>query len=330
MDWKRYGARMNKMKVKVGIIGAGNMGRNHVRLVRELNNEFEFVGVYEPDENRVFTLGLTDCCFGSMDELIEASDAVIIAAPSSLHKEIALKVASKGKHALVEKPIALSAEDAREIVDAFDRTNQILQVGHVERFNPVVLELEKIVKNEDVVAVHIERCSSMDRRISDTDVVYDLMIHDVDILVNGLMSGVELSSVYSQGVKVYSSYFMDYVESLFRFSNGVIGSIVSSRTTENKIRRIQLHCRHSFIDADLLNRTLTISRKTVYNLDVGYDPVYRQENIVEKVFVSNEEPLKAELKHFYKCITEGTAAKTSGKTAVRSVQVLDKIKEQLY
>ena len=99
----------------------------------------------------------------------DTCDAVIIAAPSSLHKKIALKVATAGKHLLVEKPIALSAEDAQEIVDAFADTEQVLQVGHVERFNPVVLELEKIINNEDVVAVHIERCSSMDRRISDTD-----------------------------------------------------------------------------------------------------------------------------------------------------------------
>lgn len=318
------------MRIKIGIIGAGNMGKNHIRLARELNNEFDFIGVYDPDEGRINTLGLSDYYFETEEALINAVDAVVIAAPSSLHKRIALKVAEAGKHLLVEKPIALSASDAQEVVDAFSGTTQVLQVGHVERFNPVVLELEKIIKNEDVVAVHIERCSSMDRRISDTDVVYDLMIHDVDILVNGLMSGAGITSIISQGAKVYSQHYMDYVESLLKFDNGVVASIVSSRTTESKIRRVQIHCRNSYIDADLLNRTLTISRKTTYNLDIGYDPVYRQENIVEKVFVSNEEPLRAELKHFHDCIVENKPAKTSGKTAVRSVAVLDTIKEQLY
>lgn len=318
------------MKVKVGIIGAGNMGKNHIRLAREMNNEFEFVGVFDPDKDRVKALGLSDCYFETEDELIEAADAVIVAAPSSLHKRIALKVASAGKHLLVEKPIALSAADGQEIVDAFADTKQVLQVGHVERFNPVVLELEKIVKNEEVVAIRIERCSPMDRRISDTDVVYDLMIHDVDILINGLMSDANVESVTSLGAKVYSEHFMDYVESMFRFDNGVIGSVVSSRTTENKIRRIQLHCKNSYVDADLLHRTLTISRKTAYTLDIGYDPAYRQENVVERVFVSNEEPLRAELKHFHNCIVESKAAKTSGRSAVKSVKVLDTIKEQIY
>lgn len=318
------------MRVKVGIIGAGNMGKNHIRLTREMNNEFEFMGVFDPDKNRIETLGLSDYYFETEDALIDAVDAVIVAAPSSLHRNIALKVAKAGKHLLVEKPISLSAEDAQEVVDAFADTKQVLQVGHVERFNPVVLELEKIVRNEDVVAVHIERCSPMDRRISDTDVVYDLMIHDIDILVNGLMPDANVSAIVSQGAKVYSENFMDYVESLFKFDNGVVASVVSSRTTESKIRRIQLHCRNSYIDADLLNRTLMISRKTTYTLDIGYDPAYRQENIVEKVFVSNEEPLKAELKHFHNCIEESKPAKTSGKSAVKSVKVLDAIKEQLY
>lgn len=318
------------MKVKVGIIGAGNMGKNHIRLAREMNNDFDFVGVFDPDENRINTLGLSDCYFKTEEELIEAVDAVIVAAPSSLHKRLALKVAAAGKHLLVEKPIALSAADGQEIVEAFANTKQVLQVGHVERFNPVVLELEKIVSNEDVVAVHIERCSPMDRRISDTDVVYDLMIHDVDILVNGLMSGANVESVTSLGAKVYSDKFMDYVESMFKFDNGVIGSVVSSRTTESKIRRIQLHCRNAYIDADLLHRILTISRKTAYTLDIGYDPAYRQENVVEKVFVSNEEPLRAELKHFHDCIEESKPAKTSGKSAIKSVKVLDTIKEQIY
>lgn len=318
------------MRVKIGIIGAGNMGKNHIRLTREMNSEFEFVGVFDPDKERVKTLGLSDCYFDSEEALIEAVDAVIVAAPSSLHKSIAIKVAAAGKHLLLEKPIALSAADGQEIVDAFANTKQVLQVGHVERFNPVVLELEKIVKNEDVVAVHIERCSPMDKRISDTDVVYDLMIHDVDILLNGLMADANVVSVSSLGAKTYSEKYMDYVESLFRFDNGVVGSVVSSRTTESKIRRIQLHCKSAYIDADLLHRTLTISRKTAYTLDVGYDPAYRQENVVERVFVSNEEPLRTELKHFHDCIEESKPAKTSGKSAVKSVKILDTIKEQIY
>lgn len=318
------------MSIKIGIIGAGNMGKNHIRLTREMTNEFEFAGVFDPDKERLQQLGLADKSFESELELIKNVDAVIIAAPSSLHKRIALICAQEQKHVLVEKPLALSCDDANEIVDAFSASGLVLQVGHVERFNPVVLELEKIIKNEEVVAVHIERCSSMDKRISDTDVVYDLMIHDVDILVNGLVRDAEVESIHSYGTKVYSDQYMDYVESMMRFDNGTIASVISSRTTENKIRKIYIHCKNSFIDADLLNRTLMICRKTTYNLDVGYDPVYRQENIVEKVFVSNEEPLKSELKMFHDCILNNCLPKTNGESAVKSIKLLDLIKNDLY
>ena len=318
------------MKVKVGIIGTGNMGKNHVRLVREMVNCFDFVGVYDPDKERIKDLGLENYAFTSEEELIEASEAVIIAAPSSLHKTIAIKVADKDKHLLVEKPIALSVSDAEEIITAFEDKNKVLMVGQVERFNPVILELEKIIENEELLGIHIQRCSSMDVRIKDTDVVYDLMIHDIDIVNNALLPNAEVQDIHAFGKKVYSENNMDYVECLMRFENGVIASVISSRATESKIRKIELHCQNAFIVADLLNRTLTISRKTVYNLNVGYDPVYKQENIIERVFVSNEEPLRAELKHFYDCIVNNTAPKTGGKDVAGSIAILDLIKGEIY
>lgn len=175
--------------IKVGIIGAGNMGKNHIRLTKEMHDIFDLCSVYDPDVKRLNDLLVTDIAALSEDELIDKCDAVIIAAPSSLHKRIALKAAKAGKHLLVEKPLALSAEDAKEVVDAYKGTDKVLMVGHVERFNSAVLELEKILENEEIVAVNIERCSSMDTRIQDTDVVYDLMIHDVDILLNAILPG---------------------------------------------------------------------------------------------------------------------------------------------
>ena len=318
------------MAIKTGIIGVGNMGKNHVRLLRQMNNEFDFIGAFDPDRNQIEKLGLTNCVYDSEDALIDACDAVVVAAPSSLHKNIALKVAEAGKHLLLEKPIALSAEDAEEILQAFEGKNLVFQVGHVERFNPVIIELEKIIKDERIIAIHMERCSSKDLRISDTDVVYDLMIHDIDILINGLVPGEDISKLRAFGTKVYSENYMDYVEAGFQFKSGVIASVISSRATENKIRKAYIHCENAFIEADLLNRSLNISRKTVFNLNLGYDPVYRQENIVEKVFISNEEPLRSELKCFYDGIGQLRTIKNSGKDAVRSVRVLDMIKKKIY
>lgn len=318
------------MRVKVGVIGAGNMGKNHIRLINEMNGLFELSGVYDPDIEVIQRLSLEKYATSNADDLIKKSEAVIIAAPSCLHKELAIKAANLNKHLLVEKPLALSQEDAQEICDKYKSLDSVLMVGHVERFNGAIIELEKILKEEKILAINMERCSSKDLRISDTDVVYDLMIHDVDILLHSLMQNKNIKEMSAYGRTSYSAKYMDYVQSLIKFEDDVIASIVCSRTTESKIRRMTIHCEKSFVDVDLLNKDIDIYRKTQFK-DVGEMPsAYRQESIVERVFVPNNEPLKVELKHFYDCIVEHALCKTDGDSAIESIRVLDDIKKKLY
>ena len=316
--------------LNIGVIGAGNMGKNHIRLTKEMHDKFNLCAVYDPDTERLRNLEVTDIAVSSENELIEKCDAIIIAAPSSLHKSIAMKVARARKHLLVEKPIALSVEDAQEIVDAFDGTGKVLMVGHVERFNSAVMELEEVIKNEEIIAINIERCSSMDTRIKDTDVVYDLMIHDVDILLNALHPGRKIKKISSVGTKVYSEKYLDYVETLMEFEGGVVASIISSRATEDKLRRIDIHCKDSFIKADLLTKCLSVLRSTRLESLSNFRAVYKKENITEKIYVPVIEPLREELKHFYSCIMEGKEARTSGAAAIKSMAVLDLIKRDIY
>lgn len=317
-------------KVKLGIIGIGNMGRNHVRLALEHDNSIDFVGIYDPDIDKVRTMDLEEQLFKDEESLLEAADAVIVAAPSSMHKRIGLLAAEKEVHLLMEKPLALSYEDAKEIVDAYKKIDKVLMVGHVERFNPAVVELEKIIENEELIAVEIDRCSPMDKRISDTDVIYDLMIHDVDILINSLNKKANVDSIKALGVTSYSEHYKDYVQALFSFENNVVASIVSSRATEGKIRSIRIHCKNACIEADLLHKTLSISRKTRYSLDIGYDPVYKQENITEEIFVPNVESLKSEQLHFLDCINNMKSPKTGGEESLKSLKALDLIKNKVY
>jgi predicted dehydrogenase len=318
------------MSVRLGIIGAGNMGKNHIRLATEMNNLFELTAVYDPDNARIQALNLEKIAANSVEDLLSKCEAVIIAAPSSLHKELAIKVAEAEKHLLVEKPLALSESDAQEITDRYLGTDCVLMVGHVERFNGAIMELEKILENEKIVAVNIERCSSKDLRISDTDVVYDLMIHDIDILLHSIMPNVRIKRISTSGRRVYSSQYVDYVHSVFNFENDVIASITCSRTTENKIRKMNIHCENSYIEVDLLDKSIHIYRRTQLK-DMGiFSSAYKQENIVEKVFVPINEPLKSELQHFYSCITGKTMCKTSGESALESISLLDTIKKVVY
>ena len=317
-------------KIKLGIIGVGNMGKNHVRLAHEHDAYIDFIGVFDPDSDRIKKMGLDDLAFDSEQQLMKAVDAVIVAAPSSMHKRLGLLAAENNCHLLMEKPLALSYEDGKELVEAFEKKDKVLMVGHVERFNPVITELEKAIKNEKVVAIEIDRCSPMDRRISDTDVIYDLMIHDVDILINSLVPNTVIENTHAVGTTSYSEHYKDYVQAVFKFENGAVGSVVSSRATEGKIRSIRVHCDKSCIEADLLHKSMEISRKTRYSLDVGYDPTYKQENIKEEIFVPNVESLKTEQLHFFECIRNHKEAKTNGASALRSLKVLDAIKEEVY
>lgn len=311
--------------IKIGVIGAGNMGRNHLRILKELNNDFEVVGFTDKDDNNInFAKEAYKIeYFANVLDLVKSVDAVVIATPSSLHKEIGLLVAENSIHALIEKPITLNGNDGYLLCEKFAKNNKVLMVGHIERYNPVVAELKKILENEEIISIDVKRCSPFDPRISDTNVVFDLMIHDIDIIFNYLNTS-PIASICSNLVSV-SSNNADYVQSVVQHSSGAITSLVASRVTEDKIRTIEIHTKKAFIRADLLNRTLSVSRKTTFDLNVGYVPLYKQENIMEKIMVPNVEPLKAEYLEFAKAIVNNEVPLTNGIDATKAVKIAEQI-----
>jgi len=316
-------------KIKIGVIGVGNMGKNHVRVIKSLPEQYDLEGVFDRDAATIANLGLSEIAVPTAQDLFEKVDAVAIAAPSSMHAALAIEAADKGLHALVEKPLALSSVEAGQIVDAFERAGTELLVGHVERYNPVITELSKILVHEDIIGVQIERCSPKDLRISDTDVVFDLMIHDIDILQGTVAGDKPLTLLSAGGKKVYSAENIDYAQALLR-AGDVTLSVLSSRATEDKIRKMHVHCVDSYIEIDLLIRSITISRKTNYALDVGYNPTYSQQSVTERVFITNEEPLRREFLHFADCINKRAKPLTNGASALTSIGVLESIRSMIY
>ncbi len=298
-------------QIQIGVIGVGHMGEKHVRLLSEMKENFNLCGVYDLDENRIRDTGYTGRIFQSEEELMSNAEAVVIAAPSFLHKSLTLKAAKHNLHALVEKPLCLNAEDADEVCQKYMQLDhKVLMTGHVERFNPVVQKLEKILAGEDIIAVTMERCSPMDMHISDTDVIYDLMIHDIDILLNVIFSGLQFNKVHAFGRTSYNAKNVDFVQAIFKFENEAQASIISSRTTDDRIRKINVHCKKSYIECDLLHNTLTISGK--------------------KVFIPNAIPLETELSCFANSIAAGKALQNSAETSKRDLEVLDKISHLVY
>lgn len=311
--------------IKLGIIGAGNMGKNHIRVALENNNYFELVGFYDKSSKCRKEVGnlYNVKAFNKLEDLLEKIDACIIAVPSSMHLEIGLMASKYNLHVLMEKPLCLNSKDARELSKHFkDKT---LMVGHVERYNPVITELSKIISKEEIIAVEARRCSPYDKRIFDTSVVMDLMIHDVDIILNSIVKR-KYNEVYALGNHKFSKENLDYVNAIIKFDGDIRCAITASRSTEEKIRTINIHTKRAYFSADLLNKTLKITHRTECKYDEFYN--YKQDNIVETVFLPFLEPLKEEQKEFYKSITEDKKALTNAEDSIKTIELLEKIEKK--
>lgn len=315
------------MKVlKVGVIGTGHMGRNHVRNLSE-EKRFDFVGIYDTDleQGKDVASKYGVKAFGTMEELLSEIEAVVVAVPSFLHKEIALTVAEYGVHALVEKPLATTSEDAETIVRVFKNKNLKLAVGHIERFNPVFQELQKLVNLKDIFYVEACRYSpfSGSGRITDTSVVEDLMIHDVD-LVCALLEGEKLTSIHGRGETVRSGR-TDFATCLMDFNGKAHAVVNASRISQNKERTIIVHTTDSCIYTDLLAKTLEIYRSTNLTIDLTKDNSYKQDGVIQKIYVPIAEPLRSELIAFYEAVVNGAPIIVDGEVGVRAIKICEEV-----
>ena len=316
-------------RLKIGVIGTGHMGRNHVRNISD-EKRFDFIGIYDVDFEHASELADTygTKAFRSMDSLLDAVDAVVVAVPSSLHKDIGLKVAEHGVNALIEKPLATTSEDARILTEAFDKAGLKLQVGHIERFNAVVQETKKIIDGKDVFYIEAHRYSpfSGSGRIKDVSVIEDLMIHDIDI-VGDLMEPAEVVDIRGNGELIRSGA-TDFATCMLDFSSNAHAVINASRVSQSKERTLEIHTTDSVVYADLLNKTLTITKGTEMMVDSGQSGAYKQDAVVQKIFVPIIEPLRAELKSFYDAVVNGEDVLVDGKVAIRAIQICEKALER--
>lgn len=314
-------------KIKIGVIGTGNMGRNHVRVARNLQDLYEFVGIYDKNKEQADRIAEANNvkAFDELDQMLDHVDAVVVAVPSSLHKEIGLQVAEHGVHALIEKPLATVSSDARLLADAFTDKGLKLMVGHIERFNPVILELNKVLQDKTVFHIEGHRFSpfSGSGRITDTSVVEDLMIHDVDLVCH-LMKDRKIRSVTGAGEHVQTPN-LDFATSLLVFEGGAHATLSASRVSQTKERSYYIHATDCSIYADLLARTLTISTNANLVIDTSQANSYMQEGAVQKIYVPIQEPLQSELVEFYHVLNGDHAAAVDGAVGVRAIEICEEI-----
>lgn len=306
-------------KVKVGIIGVGKMGTYHANVLSALNKDVEFVGVYDINRERseIIARRYNIKYFETMDDILKNVDAVCIAVPTKYHFEVAKKTLEADKHTLLEKPIARTVEEARELVKIAEERGLIFQVGHVERFKGAVTELRKIVN--DPYLIEARRLSPWINKDWDTGVVLDLMIHDIDIVLSLIKSNVVNIDAVGKRVK---SLYEDVASALLQFENGAIASITSSRLSETRIRAMAISQDKAFIYLNFETQDINIYRGASASFFVSKKEItYKHETIVERVLVQKENALKEELVHFIECIKGETKPIITGEDDVKTLSV---------
>lgn len=313
--------------IRVGVIGVGNMGQHHTRVLSMLK-DVELVGVADVNVER----GLDTASkyrvrfFEDYREMLNHVDAVCIAVPTRLHHSVGMACLQAGVHVLIEKPIAASISEAESLVNAAAEAQVILQVGHIERFNPAFQELSKVLKTEELLALEAHRMSPYSDRANDVSVVLDLMIHDIDLLLE--LAGAPVVRLTASGSRASDSGYLDYVTAILGFANGIVATLTASKVTHRKIRSIVAHCRGSLTGADFLNNEILIHRQTTANCMTDYGQVlYRQDGLIEKVYTSNIEPLHAELEHFVHCVRGGNQPSVGGEQALKALRLASLIEQ---
>jgi virulence factor len=322
-----YTQRNQTKPIRVGVIGVGNMGQHHARILSSMK-DVEFVGVSDINVDR----GLETASkykghfFEDYCDLLPHVEAVCIAVPTRLHYAVGINCLLAGIHVLIEKPIAASISEAESLVNAAADSRCILQVGHIERFNPAFQELSKVLKTEKLLALEAHRMSPYSDRANDVSVVLDLMIHDIDLLLE--LAGSPVVKLTASGTPSVNSGYLDYVTATLGFANGIVATLTASKVTHRKIRRIVAHCQNSFTEADFLKNEILIHRQTNNNSLTDHRQVlYKQDGLIEKVYTTNVQPLSAELEHFINCVHGGNQPSVGGEQALKALRLASLIEQ---
>ncbi|WP_019509471.1 Gfo/Idh/MocA family protein [Pleurocapsa sp. PCC 7319] len=321
------GARNLSKPLKIGVIGVGNMGQHHARIL-SLLKDIELVGVSDANLARGIEIAsqYQTHFYENYQELLPHIDAVCIAVPTKIHHQVGVDCLKAGVHTLIEKPIAASIAEAESLVNLAAETGCILQVGHIERFNPAFQELSKVIQTENILALEARRQSPYSNRANDVSVVLDLMIHDIDLLLE--LSASPVVKLTASGSTSSDSGNLDYVTATLGFASGVVATLTASKVTHRKIRCLAAHCQNSLIETDFLKNEILIHRHQQQNLQPEQKPMlYRQDGITEKVYTSNVEPIYAEIEHFVSCISGGERPSVGGEQALKALRLASLVEQ---
>ena len=286
--------KREQKRMRAGVVGAGHMGQYHILVYAE-QWDVDLVGLVDIDAATVTRLAAQYDTQGFTDyrELFGKVDVVSVAVPTPLHFPIAREFMEAGIDVLVEKPLAPTLEEARGLFRIAREQNVVLHVGHVERFNGAVQELRKIVVSP--ILVESRRLGPFVPRVQHDTVIMDLMIHDIDIVL-GLVDA-EIREIMVTGARVHSDRH-DVANVQIGFENGALAIITGSRATEQKIRTLAITQPDAYIFLNYTDQDIQIHRRAASEYILNRESIrYRQESLVEHLFVHKENPLKLEINH---------------------------------
>lgn len=320
--------------LKIGVFGAGHLGKIHIRLLKELNDIFEFVGFHDVDAVNARDVednfGIRH--FDNADELLACVDVIDIVTPTFAHYELAKKALESGKHVFIEKPLTETLAEGKSLLEISIAQKLKMQVGHVERFNPAFIAAEPYFDNPMFIETH--RLAQFNPRGCDVPVILDLMIHDLDIILSVVKSPVK--NVHASGVAVVSDTH-DIANARLEFENGCVANLTTSRLSMKNMRKSRFFQKNAYISVDFLSKEMeVITIEDIHGepdfldmvLDLGEDKP-KKKIMFEKPEILQINSIKEELKSFHDAIVNNTRPIVCVEDGYKALEVAHRILEKL-
>ncbi len=320
--------------VRVAVIGAGQMGKNHIKTYQTVPG-VELVGVYDVISEAALSAAETFHikAFSSLEEVAANVDAVSVVTTSVTHADVGEFFLNKGIHCLMEKPLATTEIECQRLINAAQKSGAVLLVGHIEQYNPAVETLSKILKDPAKIrSITTQRMSAASGRITDVDVAMDLMIHDMEVvqsLVQSKVKNVEAVSVKTSD----KPEGKDYISALLEFENGVTANLTASRITQSRVRTLTVTTDECYIDMDYINQSIKVcwqGRSNYVNKENTPEWMnYGLKGTSEDLFIPSSQPLFSEQKHFIDCVCGRATPRVTGQRALEALKVIWEIERKL-
>ena len=324
---------MSDKKPKIGVVGAGHLGKHHIKHLSN-HNGVEFVGVFD-----INTESLKNICsefsvkpLQSIEEIISFCEAVHIVTPTNTHFDIAKKFLDHKKDVFIEKPITNTVEEASSLINLAKENGCIIQVGHIERFNPTINKLKELVDNPHYI--EIERLAPFQARGTEVPVVLDLMVHDIDLILEMVDSPLE--SVQASGAKMMSNT-VDLAHAHIKFENGVVANLKSSRISQNYVRKIRTYQKNFYSITDLMIPQIELYGLEHHNMfseklksqevetNAGVKTLY-----YEKFVPENKDALLEEINDFVHCINTRSKPNVGGQAGAKALEIALQIESKIF